>query len=47
MYEWQRQIQYIVDEIDRCIAAHEDEALTLRHLARSCMPEISRNFRVV
>lgn len=34
MYEWQRQIQYIVDEIDRCIAAHEDEALTLRHLAR-------------
>lgn len=34
MYEWQRQIQQIVDEIDRCIAGYSDEALTLRRLSR-------------
>uniref|UniRef100_UPI002AA870ED helix-turn-helix transcriptional regulator n=1 Tax=uncultured Enterococcus sp. TaxID=167972 RepID=UPI002AA870ED len=34
MYEWQKQIQQIVDEIDRCIQRHNDEALTLRFLAR-------------
>lgn len=34
MYEWQKQIQQIVDEIDRCIQKHNDEALTLRFLAR-------------
>lgn len=34
MYEWQRQIQQIVDEIDRCIAGYNDEALTLRRLSR-------------
>lgn len=28
MYEWQQQIQLIVDEIDACIKAHDDEALT-------------------
>ena len=33
MYEWHRQIQRIVDEIDRCIQAHDDETLTLRRLA--------------
>ncbi len=33
MYEWQRQIQIIVDEIDNCIKNHDDEALTLRALA--------------
>ena len=33
MYEWHRQIQRIVDEIDRCIQAHDDEALTLRRLS--------------
>lgn len=33
MYEWQRQIQRIVDEIDRCIGEHCGEALTLRLLA--------------
>lgn len=33
MYEWERQIQTIVDEIDRCITAHNDEALTLRLLS--------------
>ena len=34
MYEWQRQIQMIVDEIDSCIKNYEDEALTLRSLSR-------------
>lgn len=34
MYEWQRQIQIIVDEIDECIKQHSDEALTLRSLSR-------------
>ena len=33
MYEWQRQVQTIVDEIDLCIKAHNDEALTLRQLS--------------
>ncbi len=35
MYEWQRQIQAIVDEIYRCIMNYNDEALTLRFLSRS------------
>lgn len=30
MYEWQKKIQTIVDEIDACIKNHDDEALTLR-----------------
>ncbi len=34
MYEWQKQIQTIVDEIHRCIKNHNDEALTLRFLSR-------------
>lgn len=34
MYEWQRQIQQIVDEIDQCIESYNDEALTLRRLSR-------------
>lgn len=33
MYEWQQQIQIIVDEIDECIKGHQDEALTLRSLS--------------
>lgn len=33
MYEWQEQIQIIVDEIDRCIQNRNDEALTLRSLS--------------
>ena len=33
MFEWQRQIQTIVDEIDESIKNHDDEALTLRFLA--------------
>ena len=34
MYEWQRQIQMVVDEIDNCIKNHDDEALTLCALAK-------------
>lgn len=34
MFEWQMQIQIIVDEIDRCIKNYNDEALTLRSLSR-------------
>ncbi|HDO8875196.1 TPA: helix-turn-helix transcriptional regulator, partial [Clostridioides difficile] len=34
MYEWQKQIQIIVDEIDNCIKNYNDEAPTLRFLAR-------------
>ena len=34
MYEWRRQIQTIVDEIDGCIRNHDDEALMLRALSR-------------
>lgn len=34
MYEWQQQIQFIVDEIDECIRRQQDEALTLRSLSR-------------
>lgn len=33
MYQWQRQIQIIVDEIDQCIQNGHDEALTLSFLA--------------
>ncbi|WP_167955051.1 helix-turn-helix transcriptional regulator [Anaerosporobacter faecicola] len=33
MYEWYKQIQEIVDEIDQCIRNHQDEALTLRFLS--------------
>lgn len=34
MYEWKKQIQIIVDEIDKCIKLHNDEALTLQFLSR-------------
>ena len=34
MYEWQKQIQIIVDEIDECMKGYNDEALTLRFLSR-------------
>ncbi len=34
MYEWHKQIQIIVDQIDECIRYHHDEALTLRFLSR-------------
>ena len=34
MYEWQQQIQTIVNVIDECIKQHNDEALTLFYLSR-------------
>ena len=34
MYEWQKKIQMIVDEIDSCIKNYEDEALTLGCVSR-------------
>ncbi len=34
MYEWHKQVQIIVDEIDECIKLHNDEDLTLRFLSR-------------
>lgn len=34
MYEWHKQIQMIVDEIDECIKHHNSEAITLRSLSR-------------
>ncbi|WP_054939917.1 helix-turn-helix transcriptional regulator [Paenibacillus ihuae] len=34
MYEWNKQIQIIVDEIDTCIKHHNSEAITLRFLSR-------------
>ena len=34
MYEWHKQIQIIVDEIDECIKRHNGEVLTLRFLSR-------------
>lgn len=33
MYEWLKNIQKIVDEIDKCIKSQDDEALTLTHLS--------------
>ena len=33
MYEWHKNIQSIVDEMDGCIKRHEDEALTLHALS--------------
>lgn len=34
MYEWQQQIQIIIDEIDQCIKQRQDDTLTLRSLSR-------------
>ncbi len=50
MYEWQQQIQIIIDEIDRCIKSHQDDALTLRAL--SCQLgyseyHVTRKFREI
>ena len=33
MFEWEKQIQFIVDEIDCCIQNHHDDTLTLRVLS--------------
>ena len=34
MYEWYKNIQEIIDEIDGCIKSHSDEAITLSRLAQ-------------
>jgi len=34
MYEWHKQIQIIIDEIDECIKQHRNEALTLTSLSK-------------
>ena len=34
MYQWHRQIQHIVDEIDQCIQRQENESATLQRLAQ-------------
>lgn len=50
MYEWHKNIQNIVDEIDVCIKNKSDEALTLRYLSQKlCYSEfyISRKFKEV
>ncbi|AMC93657.1 AraC family transcriptional regulator [Erysipelothrix larvae] len=50
MYEWHKNIQVIVDEIDRCIKHQNDEALTLEHLAQKLSYSefyISRKFKEI
>ena len=50
MYEWYKNIQKIVDEIDFCIKKQNDEALTLTHLARKLGYSefyISRKFKEI
>lgn len=50
MYEWYRNIQEIVDDIDACIKNHNDEALTLEHLAKKLGYSeyyVSRKFREI
>ena len=36
MYEWHKQVQRIVDGIDRCIENRDDDGLTLQAIAREC-----------
>lgn len=50
MYEWHKNIQKIVDEIDLCIKTQTDEALTLQHLAHQFSYSefyISRKFKEI
>lgn len=50
MHEWYQQVQKIVDEIDVCIKAQRDEALTLNYLAHRfgySESYISRKFREI
>lgn len=50
MYEWYKQVQIIIDEIDLCIKAHDDEALMLKHLSNKLGYSefyISRKFREI
>lgn len=35
MYEWQKQIQNIVDEIDICIQNQQDDILTLKQISQN------------
>lgn len=50
MYEWQQQIQIIIDEIDQCIKQRQDDALTLCSLSR-CLGYseyyVTRKFREI
>lgn len=50
MYQWSRTIQTLIEEIDQCIRAQKDEALTLRELARKTgysEYHLSRKFREI
>ncbi len=50
MYQWEKQIQQIVDEIDSSIRTHNDEALTLSALSRRLgysEYHMSRKFREI
>ena len=50
MEQWSKNIQALVDEIDRHIRAQEDDGLTLASLARACGYSeyyVSRNFREI
>ena len=35
MYEWHRQVQKIIEDIDRCIISRDDDGLTLKELAKA------------
>ena len=50
MYQWHKQIQTIIDEIDECIKTRGDEAVTLNELSRKLGYSefyISRKFREI
>lgn len=50
MYQWSRTIQTLIGEIDQCIRAQKNEALTLRELARKTgysEYHLSRKFREI
>lgn len=50
MYEWSKQIQKIIDEIDTCIKNHDDEALALNQLSQKLGYSefyISRKFKEI
>lgn len=50
MYEWQKTVQLIVNEIDECIRHHDNEALTLDILSRKLGYSefhISRKFKEI
>lgn len=50
MYNWKKNIQTMVDEIDQCIIKHDDEALTLRSLSNKLGYSefyITRKFREI